>query len=144
MNQEPCDARFMLEMGEAGMPSAIDYEPQIDVITITLSGRFTLDRLKAITREVLARARENPTRRFLVDSSRLEETMPVTDIISMIADYRIAGVDHSIRIAGIEPSLAKLHDDFRFFETACLNRGFNVRLFPSRFEALRWLSGEGE
>lgn len=144
MNQEPCAALFMLEIVEADMPSAIDYERQIDVMTITLSGRLTLARMRDLTREVLARARENPTRRFLVDSSRLEETMPVTDIISMIADYSIAGVDHGIRIAAIKPTLTRLHDDFRFFETACLNRGFNVRLFPSRSEALGWLANGSE
>jgi hypothetical protein len=131
-------------MVEAAMPSAIGYEPQLDVITVTLSGCSTLDCMKAVTREVLTRAQENPTRRVLVDSSRLEETMPVTDILSMIADYRIAGVDHRIRIAGIKPDLARLHEDFRFFETASRNRGFNVRLFPSRSEALGWLGGGGE
>jgi hypothetical protein len=134
----------VLEIVEAALPSTIGYEPELDVITVTLSGCFTLDCLKAVTREVLTRAQENPTRRVLVDSSRLEETMPVTDILSMIADYRTAGVDHSIRIAAIKPDLVRLHDDFRFFETASRNRGFNVRLFPNRGEALGWLGNGGE
>ena len=32
-------------------------------------------------------------------------------------------------------------DRIQFFETACRNRGMNVRVFPDRAAALAWLTG---
>ena len=126
------------------MPSAIGYEPQLDVITVTLTGGFTLDGMRNLTREVLARTREHSTRRFLVDASGVEDAMPLHEILEMIADYRIAGVNGGFRMAAINADSTRLHDSMRFYETASRNRGFNVRLFPNRGEALGWLGGGGE
>ena len=57
--------------------------------------------------------------------------------------FRTLGIGHRYRIAWVEQSIDAV-DMASFVETVLNNRGLPGRVFPSVYEAKRWLSGEGD
>ena len=121
------------------MPWAVDHDPKLAAVRLTLSGTVSIDELRKMTEEASAVARNTGSARILVDTSVLAATIPLTDIIDLARFYSESGVDRRFRVAVIMPAIPELHEDMRFYETVCRNRGFDVTAFSTRDEAMAWL-----
>ena len=58
--------------------------------------------------------------------------------------YLEEGADRSARVALLLPTPPKEREAVEFYETACRNRGWNVRSFDERPAAIDWLTGGSE
>ena len=63
----------------------------------------------------------------------------VVALYGLIGVFQSVGIDWRFREAVLMPSLDAAAEEVAFYETACRNRGFNVRVFRERGEALAWL-----
>jgi hypothetical protein len=91
----------------------------------------------ALTAAVSISQREG-TVRFLADCSEMLGGHSITDLYFLISLYESVGA-RSMKEALILPFVDIAQDDVKFYETACLNRGFDVKVFNSVSEAMNWL-----
>jgi hypothetical protein len=78
----------------------------------------------------------------LVDATEIELTASTFDLYDLPAhQYVVDGIDHRTGVAVVQPKSRKEQEAAQFYETACVNRGWRVRLFPNRDEAIKWLMG---
>ena len=76
---------------------------------------------------------------ILTDCLAMETGHTIFDIFGMLSMYDELGVKRIMREALLLPRDAKMSSNVTFYETACLNRGYNVRIFKSREEGIQWL-----
>lgn len=83
------------------------------------------------------------TNRYLVDCREIGSAGSAFDVLA-VAEL-LASVPPGVieREAVVLPRDAAVARDFEFFETACRNRGLDVRVFHDRDEALAWVRVEG-
>jgi hypothetical protein len=83
------------------------------------------------------------TNRYLVDCRDIGSAGSPFDVLAVaeLLSSLPSGVIE--REAVLLPKDAAVARDFEFFETACRNRGLNVRVFHDRDEALAWVGVEG-
>lgn len=120
------------------MPWSAEYSPD-DLIVITHSGIMTRQDYRTEATEVLQLARDRDIRRFLVDNTTLEPTLGAADIYDFPRIYDELAADRAARIAVISSPQDAVRRNLQFYETVCVNRGYNVRLFDTREQALDWL-----
>lgn len=77
---------------------------------------------------------------FLADCTQLQGGHSVFDLYEIIATLDKLSITHRMKEAILFDSDAPIMSNVVFFETTARNRGFNVRIFSDREEALSWLS----
>lgn len=77
---------------------------------------------------------------FLADCTKLEGGHSVFDLYEIISFLDKMNLTHRMKEAIIFESNAQVIANVLFFETTARNRGFNVRIFTEREEALNWLT----
>ena len=110
------------------------------LIEITYMGSISGDDLRTATREAIALQKQGDVLDFLVDAGAWDLKAALVDIYQLPAQYWKEGVDTRSRIAVILPAHETTRDGARFYEDACRNRGWNVRVLPDRAAALEWLA----
>lgn len=85
-------------------------------------------------------ARENNCILFLADCTDMEGGHSVVDLYGLISLYESVGLQLNMKEALLLPSLKSPKEDVEFYETACLNKGFNVKVFSYKEKALEWLN----
>ena len=76
---------------------------------------------------------------FLADCTRLEGQPSPVDLLRLIERFDTTSQGRQFREAILVPK-GQAADAVRFYETACLNRGFQVRVFEQRGDAEAWLT----
>lgn len=84
-------------------------------------------------------AKKNGIYRFLADCSNMAGGHSIVDLYGLISLFEASGIDHLSKEAILMPAIKASASDVQFYETACRNRGFNVRVFCNRDEAIDWL-----
>jgi hypothetical protein len=108
-------------------------------IEVTYSGKVSPEELfKALENAVLL-SRENKIILFLADLTEMIGGHSVFDLYGIISIYETLKLDAKAKEAIIMTSLQDTVDEIKFYETTCKNRGFNVRIFKQREEAISWL-----
>lgn len=123
------------------MSWTLEYVPDLGIVQYTSMGRITADEAKDATTKAIGLARDYNTNLFLIDDSKWEGGESVVDLFGLPDLYVELGVDPSSRAAIImpPPGTAQARDEL-FYETVCRNRGWNVRAFKERDEAIKWLT----
>ena len=97
--------------------------------------------LQEATTKCILLAKEQGTVQFLVDAEELELFAPLVDIIDLPdKQYVVEGLERLSRVALVNPKSPKAKEAAYFYETVCINRGWNVQLFPNRDDAIEWLT----
>jgi hypothetical protein len=125
------------------MPWKIVYHESDAIVETTYAGVLTVDALREAVRRTLEVSVERGTSRFLADCSRLEGGHSVLDLFDLAEELSGGNADRKLKEAVILPRKAGPAANADFWETACRNRGFNVRLFQAREVAIEWLAGRG-
>ena len=107
----------------------------IEIITSGIADNDnSLKMAKAITHTM----KTNRITKALIDHRNLVDVTGSTmDIYNRTKLFRIIGVILRIKIAEIIKPEHMEH--FKFFETVCVNRGYNISVFQDREKALSWL-----
>ncbi len=116
------------------------YHPGIGVIETTFGGELTPDELRGVVEEAMALARQHSTFLFLADCMGLAGGHNVFDLYGLVEFLQAQGLPPGFKEALLMPGAGGgLIEGVEFWETACLNRGINVRMFDDRAAALAWL-----
>jgi hypothetical protein len=87
----------------------------------------------------VAAAKERGVYRFFTDLSAMRNGPSPGELIAAVERFESLGVPRTMREALVLPPGSATAADVRFYEDACQNRGWNMRLFPDRPAALAWL-----
>jgi len=121
------------------MPWTLVYDEALGIIELSLVGVVSGADLRAATQQGFAMSGELEVVRCIVDATDQEETGTILDLYQLPALYEEVGLDRTARIALLPPTRAELHELAAFYETVCVNRGWSVKVFPTREGAIEWL-----
>ncbi|HET8734325.1 MAG TPA: hypothetical protein VFM45_11215 [Anaeromyxobacteraceae bacterium] len=78
---------------------------------------------------------------FFADLTHVRGGHSPIDLLRIVDLFESHSVPRSMREAVLLPAEGAATPNARFFEDACQNRGWNVRIFSDRATALSWLQG---
>lgn len=117
----------------------VRFDEDAGVVEMVLTRTTTPEELDAAMTRAGTLGAEMLTNRYLVDCREVASAGTAFDILA-VAEL-LASVPPGVieREAVLLPRDAAAAKDFEFFETACRNRGLDVRVFHDRDEALAWV-----
>ena len=125
------------------MSYSVDYNSALGLVEFAFVGRVTGKEFREATIVGLDLARKSKTNLFLIDDSELEDAGSVGDLYELPALYQELGFERSSKGALVLPAKSAMAaQDAEFWETVCINRGWIVKSFTSREEAINWLTKE--
>ena len=125
------------------MPYHQQHHSDLDVFETVYTGVVSADELQKAIDEGNDFHLKQGVENFLADLSELQSAPTILDVFDLPRQYDNAGVTRSSRMAVVIPKSREMQSLAEFYETVCLNRGWNVRLFETRDEAVSWLQSDG-
>ena len=123
------------------MPYEVEYNSELGIVEFTFTGSVTGEEFGRATIEGIDLAKAKDTKLFLIDDSDLQDAGSVIDLYNLPRLYEKLGLERGSRGAVVLPTASsKAAEDARFHETVCLNRGWQVKVFTDRQEAIDWLT----
>ena len=122
------------------MAFSIAYVEEVGVVEMVFRGTVTPADVDAAMTEAGTVGAENLSNRFLVDSREMPAGGSAFDVLALaelLAALPPGVIDREAVLLSDDAAAA---DQMEFFETACRNRGLDVRVFQDRDEALGWLT----
>jgi hypothetical protein len=130
-------------MGHAehdGMATTLTHHGSLGFIEVVFAGRATREDLADVTSRGIALVRETGTFDVLIDLTDLELAASLLDVYNLPArQYQDENLDRRVRLGLVTPRQPREREAAQFYEDACVNRGWQVRSFGSRDDALGWL-----
>jgi hypothetical protein len=127
--------------GGAAVAWSVSRNDLTGVIEITYRGTIAMEQVIDSTAEALAIAEGEGPQLFLSDLSDARSELSVIEIYSIPAQWEQLKANRGNRVAVVVPESAADPVDARFYENVSRNRGWLVRVFKERKEALEWLTG---
>jgi hypothetical protein len=122
------------------MASTLEFNNKLDIIEIVLTNHVAAANLTAITTKCIALINEKNIYDVLIDVEEMVLDASLSDIYDLPdKQYTNEDLDHRIRIGLIEPKSSKEKEAAKFYENACVNRGWLVKTFSNRNDAINWL-----
>lgn len=118
----------------------VDYKSELGFIQVVYTGLVTLDEFKKATNEVISLSKSHKENRILIDDSNLEIAVSTADIYKLPLFYDDVNANRKSRMALILPTSPQAREDVQFYETVCRNRGWFIKAFNERQEAIDWLT----
>ena len=109
------------------------------MIETSYIGNLTAAELAEAVAGSVALAKKHKIDHFLGDCSELLGGHSVLDLFSKLEQIINESDFLSLKEALILPTCLEAAEKFRFWETACRNRGMNVQTFVDRRSAVKWL-----
>ena len=124
------------------MPYSVEYLEEPGVVETVYAGALSTAEFNEAVVATADTAAGRLCTRFLSDCRELEvgEHSPTLDIWALAEFLAQLPPGTFEREALLLPAAAAAGEDIRFYETACRNRGLDVRVFSARDEALAWLA----
>lgn len=121
------------------MASIISLDPARPILRLTYSGEVMASELKTSFDESVRMVKESGVCSVLTNLQELTGGHGLFDLFAIIEMLQAAGVPTNFKEAVVLTPGNPMFSRATFYETACLNRGYNVRLFGSVAEAENWL-----
>ncbi|MBE2217105.1 MAG: STAS/SEC14 domain-containing protein [Ignavibacteria bacterium] len=125
------------------MPFKIEIHTHPERIEVTYYGKVTEEELRLAIKEFMDKKGGSEYLLVLTDCLGITTSPSVLDVYERINMYEKLGIDTETKEAILIPSDQIVVENVKFYETACLNRGYNVRIFENRQEAIDWLKQFG-
>jgi hypothetical protein len=123
------------------MPWTYKQNLKLQIVEAKFSGTTTARDLQECTSELIALEKEKGMNRFLVDATGMEYAGSLVDVYNLPSkQYLEEGADVGGRVAVLFPASPDDKEAVQFYETVCVNRGWDVRAFSERQEAMTWLT----
>ncbi len=121
----------------------MNFEQQIiwdqGVIETTLLTGITDQELRLCINRAFRLSSETGIQRYLVDASGASSRISLLTYFELPKLFLSLGLSRTSRIAVLSSRSQQGRERARFFEHVCRNRGWQVRMFYHRLEALEWL-----
>jgi hypothetical protein len=124
------------------MPWQVKVNPDMPVIETYYIGQLNPDELNDAVKETIVQAYAHNIILFLGDCTALTGGHSVFDLYNLASHVSESSNGKSIKEAILLPELPTQKESVLFWETTCLNRGLQVRIFGDRKSALDWLLGK--
>lgn len=123
------------------MSWTVEYDDTLKIIVDTYIGRCTGQDFKDVAKKRIELAEEVGTTRTLIDASKLLTDSSTTLDVYKIADEIYEREDDRMdwKLAITTPESPAAREQARFFVNVCVNRGWNVKEFTERKDAIDWL-----
>lgn len=123
------------------MPYTVGFDEALEIVEVVFDGRNTARDLEESTRRAVELGQEQGTHLFLADTEALEPSLPLVAVYDLPNhQYGQLQLDRKSRIAVVQSHSNRALEVVKFFETACLNSGWQAKVFATRQEALDWLA----
>ena len=117
----------------------VRYIEEIQVIESSFDKTYTKQDIIDSAKQAVSLANEKGTNLYLADCTKLTRGRSVIEIYGIGDIYIGMNIPHGIRQAVILPTHKEIESNFRFYETATRNKGYDVKVFSDRIEAIAWL-----
>jgi hypothetical protein len=124
------------------MAWATRYLHDLGVVETVYSGELSAAELWEAVLATLALGTEKGADRFLGDCRELAGSSSAVELYSLAERVTSTRGARGFREAVVLPEVEAAAQDVRFWETACVNRGLDVRVFDTRDGAIEWLLGQ--
>ena len=118
---------------------SVGYDSGLGIIHSIYSGRVTADDFKEGTIKAIALAKKHKTFLLLIDDTELESAVSTNEIYQMPRFYDDVNATRRSRMALLLPTSGQIREDVKFYETVFRNRGWAVKSFNKRQNAIDWL-----
>ncbi len=125
--------------GQVKMPINTQFIEELKIIESVFGEKVTIDDMKVAARQALELGTQKGTSLFLVDCTHLVKGGTIVQLYSMGDYYEKLNLLPGIKQAVVLSKAIGVQRDIRFYETATRNRGYDVRVFADRSEAIAWL-----
>jgi hypothetical protein len=121
------------------MPWEMEYIAGKETLVVAPSGRLTDNEAKQLTGEAIALLKQTQATRVLGDCRSIQSAPSLAAVYWLVQDYASSGVPRQTRIALVHSHKRLAVEIAQFYETVCLNRNYNARIFESVKAAESWL-----
>jgi len=122
------------------MACTVTHDASIGIIEVVCSGHITANDLEGAVTERISLEKETGVSRILMDVSAAQLSATFIDLVDIPEKlYEALGANRRSRITVVLPASHDEQERWRFFETACTNRGWMVEVFSERQTAMDWL-----
>ncbi len=123
------------------MPWKVTYDPEQGFIEEVYYGVSVASDFYAAIAARISLEKKTGSKKVLVDLLEVELSVNTVEIFSLPNKYyHEIKAPRTSRIALIVSGEGRVRDAAKFFETACVNRGWNVQIFSERKSAVEWLA----
>jgi len=112
------------------------------VVVVEVSGQISQDDLVETFTAGITTAQEHCFKRILIDAREVTITSSATQLYSLPKLLHEQGLTRAHKVAILFSGDSEASKDLSFLETIFFNRGFPMRLFAERAEAMKWLKRE--
>ena len=117
----------------------IRYDAKDDIVVARTAGQYILEQEIDTVQKVLAQMQRHDCSRCLFDHRNADVVARTLEAYDRPKVYEQLGIGHGVKMAIV--SREKQHE-LKFYETVCVNRGWNVRVFRDYDQAVAWLGGK--
>ena len=121
------------------MPYKVETGSEPERIEIKYSGTVSDSEYKSDIAEFIKFNSEKRCLLVLTDLREMKVTPSFLNVYASINMFEKMGIDTRTSEALIIPRNKFVEDNVKFYENACQNRGYNVRIFYNREDAITWL-----
>lgn len=121
------------------MPWRVNYDQRQEIAEVTYWGDTDANDIRESTIAAIGLVNETQATRGLVDCLKQTSTASTADLYVLPQLYEEEGLTRKINIAFVEPEIDELRELAEFYDNVCVNRGWNLRRFAAREEAIAWL-----
>ncbi len=122
------------------MPYTLNLADDPERIEMVYYGTVSAEEYKNALVEFVIFQKEHRRLLVLTDLTDMVVTPSILNVYDAINMFENMGIHRNTSEALIIPANKFAVENVKFYENACQNRGFNVRLFTDRDEALKWLA----
>lgn len=123
------------------MPWHINVHSDLPIIETCYEGILSPSELAEAVEQTLAIARAREEQFLLADCTTLIGGHSLFDLYALVDVLLASGIAQTLKEAILFSEMTEAAEKVKFWETTCLNRGIQVRIFTDRQSALEWLMG---
>ncbi len=117
----------------------VEYEPEKETVVVIASGEVSGQDGRGQAEKVIRLLKENQATLVLLDYSEAESELSLPNLYWLPDYFSELGAPWHARIAVLLPRTGYRMESYQFFEVACRNAGYNVKLFAEKEHAENWL-----
>ncbi len=121
------------------MAFEINIQEKLKFLEISYIGEVKPEELFDALHKIVEIGTKENISKVLADCSDMNGGHSITDLYSLISSFDGNNI-YRLKEALIMPKLEASEKEVKFYETACFNRGINVKLFKDRMDAVSWLT----
>ena len=109
----------------------MEYLADRETLVVAPSGRLSDTEVKQLTGEAIALLKQTQATRVLGDCRSIQSPPSLAAVYWLVQDYANCGVPRETRIALVHSPSDRPVEIAQFYETVCLNRHYDARIFES-------------